>query len=191
MSSFVEITSNALRLLGDDPITSLTDDTERARLCNAIYEEIRDEVTRAALWNCATKRQVLASLSETPAFRWAYQSQLPADCLRVVAVYTGDIRIDYVVEGRKVLTDVSSCNLLYLTRITDPNEFDSLFISTYTARLASEMAFAITGSNTATEKFWTLYDRKVREARTIDSQESGQDELDVQSLVDVRHGGTV
>ena len=41
MASFVEISSNALRLIGDDPITSFSDDTERARLVNAIYEEMR------------------------------------------------------------------------------------------------------------------------------------------------------
>ncbi len=62
MASFVEIGSNALRLLGDDPITSLTEDSERARLVNAIYEEVRNEVTRAAMWNCAKDRQVLACL---------------------------------------------------------------------------------------------------------------------------------
>jgi len=191
MSSFVEIGSNALRLLGDDAITSLTDDTERARLVNGIYEEVRDEVIRAALWNFAMERQVLASLAATPAFRWGYQFQQPSDCLRVVDVFSGDVRIDYVVEGRKILCDTSAVNLLYLKRVTDPNEFDSLFIGAYTAKLAAELAFPITGSNTASEKFWTLYDRKIREARTIDSQESNLGDLDVQKLVDARLGDVV
>ena len=44
MASEVGICSNALRKLGDDPITSLTDDTERARLCNAFYTDARDAV---------------------------------------------------------------------------------------------------------------------------------------------------
>ncbi len=188
MSSFVEIGSNALRLLGDDPITSLTEDSERARLVNAIYEEVRNEVTRAAMWNCAKDRQVLASLATTPAFGWSYYHQLPSTCLRVIDVLSGDIRIDHEVEGRKIMTDVSSVNLIFLKKITDPNDMDALFIGAYTAKLAAELAEPVTGSRSLAEQMWTLYDRKVREARTIDSQEGTVSNLDVQQLVDARTG---
>ena len=37
MATEVSICSNALRKLGDDPITSLADNTERARLCKILY----------------------------------------------------------------------------------------------------------------------------------------------------------
>ncbi|MGB0785831.1 MAG: hypothetical protein ACPGRH_06695 [Alphaproteobacteria bacterium] len=188
MASFVEISSNALRLLGDDPITSLTEDSERARLVNALYEEVRDEVTRAAMWNCAKDRQVLASLATTPAFGWSYYHQLPSTCLRVIDVLSGDIRIDHEVEGRKIMTDVSSVNLIFLKKITDPNDMDALFIGAYTAKLAAELAEPVTGSRSLAEQMWTLYDRKVREARTIDSQEGTVSNLDVQQLVDARTG---
>ena len=53
MVTEVSICSNALRRLGDDPITSLTDDTERARLCNAFYEDARDLTLRSHPWNFA------------------------------------------------------------------------------------------------------------------------------------------
>ena len=188
MASFVEITSNALRLLGDDPITSLSDDSERARLVNALYEEVRDEVTRAAMWNCAKDRQVLASLATTPAFGWSFYHQLPSTCLRVVDVLSGDIRVEHELEGRKLMTDVSSVNLIFLKKITDPNDMDSLFIGVYTAKLAAELAEPITGSRSLAEQMWQLYERKVREARTIDSQEGTVSNLDIQQLVDARAG---
>ena len=174
--------------MGDDPITSLTEDSERARLVNALYEEVRDEVTRAAMWNCAKDRQVLASLATTPAFGWSYYHQLPSTCLRVIDVLSGDIRIDHEVEGRKIMTDVSSVNLIFLKKITDPNDMDALFIGAYTAKLAAELAEPVTGSRSLAEQMWTLYDRKVREARTIDSQEGTVSNLDVQQLVDARTG---
>jgi len=188
MASFVEITSNALRLLGDDPITSLTEDSERARLVNALYEEVRDEVTRAAMWNCAKDRQVLASLATTPAFGWSFYHQLPSTCLRVVDVLSGDIRVEHELEGRKLMTDESSVNLIFLKKITDPNDMDSLFIGAYTAKLAAELAEPITGSRSLAEQMWQLYERKVREARTIDSQEGTVSNLDIQQLVDARAG---
>jgi len=56
MATEVSICSNALRRLGDDPITSLTDDTERARLCNAFYQDSRDLVLRSHPWNFAITR---------------------------------------------------------------------------------------------------------------------------------------
>jgi hypothetical protein len=188
MASFVEITSNALRLLGDDPITSLTEDSERARLVNALYEEVRDEVIRAAMWNCAKDRQVLASLAATPAFGWSFYHQLPSTCLRVVDVLSGDIRVEHEIEGRKLMTDESSVNLIFLKKITDPNDMDSLFIGAYTAKLAAELAEPITGSRSLAEQMWQLYERKVREARTIDSQEGTVSNLDIQQLVDARAG---
>lgn len=188
MASFVEITSNALRLLGDDPITSLTEDSERARLVNALYEEVRDEVIRAAMWNCAKDRQVLASLATTPAFGWSFYHQLPSTCLRVVDVLSGDIRVEHEIEGRKLMTDESSVNLIFLKKITDPNDMDSLFIGAYTAKLAAELAEPITGSRSLAEQMWQLYERKVREARTIDSQEGTVSNLDIQQLVDARAG---
>jgi hypothetical protein len=188
MASFVEISSNALRLLGDDPITSFGDDTERARLVNAIYEEMRDDVTRAAVWNCCKARQVLAALTETPAFGWGYYHQLPGDNLRVVDVLSGDTRIDHTIEGRRLMTDVSSVNLIYLKRVTDPNDFDALFISALTARIAAELALPISGSNTVATAMWTAYDKKVKEARTIDSQEGTPANLDAQSIMDARAG---
>ena len=191
MASFVEISSNALRLLGAAPITSFSDDTERARLVNAVYEEMRDEVTRAAVWSCCKSRQVLASLSETPAFGWAYYHQLPADCLRVADVFSGDTRIDHAVEGRRLMTDVSSVNLIFLKRVTDPNELDVLFISAYTARIAAELALPISGSNTVATAMWAAYDKKVTEARTIDSQEGTPANLDAQSIMDARAGSVV
>ena len=53
MATEVSICSNALRKLGDDPITSLTEDTERARLCNAFYNTARDSLLRSHPWNFA------------------------------------------------------------------------------------------------------------------------------------------
>ena len=44
MASEVGICSNALRKLGDESITSLTDNSDRARLCNNIYPEVRNEL---------------------------------------------------------------------------------------------------------------------------------------------------
>ena len=84
MASEVGICSNALRKLGDDPITSLTDNSDRARLCNNIYPEVRNELLSLRNWNFAITRTDLARLSDAPAFTWTYQFQLPSDHIRPI-----------------------------------------------------------------------------------------------------------
>ena len=79
MATEVSICSNALRRLGDDPITALTDDTERARLCNAFYVPSRDLVLRSHPWNFAVTRATLAQLSDTPVYEYGYQYAFPND----------------------------------------------------------------------------------------------------------------
>ncbi len=86
MATEVSICSNALRRLGDDPITSLTDDTERARLCNSFYPDARDAVLRLHTWNFAATRASLAKLATAPAYGYANQFSLPSDCLRVLSM---------------------------------------------------------------------------------------------------------
>lgn len=175
--SEVSICSNALRKLGDEPITSLADDSDRARLCNALYEINRDATLRAYPWNFAVKRSSLAQLSSTPAFEYSYEYQLPANpfCLRVVEVYESDD--DWKVEGRKILTNQASCSIVYIAKITDTAQFDALFVEALTSRLASELAWPIIRSATARQSFYQEFQLKLQEARGIDAQEGSTDIL--------------
>tara|TARA_R110000824_G_scaffold113021_4_gene262537 strand:- start:1347 stop:1955 length:609 start_codon:yes stop_codon:yes gene_type:complete len=188
MSSFTQIASNALQQLGAAPISDITENTGRAKRVNAIYQDVRDAVIRDAKWNCALERIQLAALADAPAFTWSKQHQLPENpyCLRVVQVYSGDDRVDHVIEGRKILSDYSTINLLYLKRVTDPSQFDALFVEAYEARLAAELAISITGSRGIAQDFWKTYDTKIMNARLVDSQEGTPAAIQANSLVDVR-----
>jgi hypothetical protein len=110
MATEVSICANALRRLGDSPIVSLTDDTERARLCNAFYSEARDDVLRSHPWNFSITRQQLSQLSATPLYQYSYQYALPTDpfCLRVLEMEYSDyvFKIEHLAgTGRVLLTD--------------------------------------------------------------------------------------
>ena len=188
MSSFTQMASNALQQLGAAPISDITENTGRAKRVNAIYQDVRDAVIRDASWNFATVRVQLAALAAAPAFTWAKQHQMPENpyCLRVLDVYSGDERIDHVVEGRKILSDYATINLLYLKRVVDSSLFDPMFIEAYEARLAAELAIPITGSRGISEDFWGMYDRKIANARLVNSQEGTPAAIQANSLVDVR-----
>ncbi len=191
MATEVSICSNALRILGDDPITSLTDDTERARLCNSLYEPARDAVLRSHPWNFAITRATLAQLSTTPAYEYAYQYSLPTDpyCLRVLSMEYQDyvFKIEHLAgTGRVLLTDESTAKILYIARVSDTAQFDSLFVDTLTAKMASELSFPVTNSVTLQAQMQKLYQLKLSEARSIDGQEGFMDDLVSDTLTDFR-----
>ena len=191
MATEVSICSNALRKLGDDPITSLTEDTERARLCNAFYESSRDSLLRSHPWNFAITRATLAQLSTTPAYGFAYQYALPTDpyCLRVLEMEYQDyiFKIENLATvGRVLLSDESTAKILYIGRITDTALFDSLFVDTLTAHLALKLAYPITNSVTLQAQMQKLYQLKLSEARSVDGQEGFIDDLVSDTFTDFR-----
>lgn len=55
------VANGALMRLGAAPITSLTEDSDRARLCNAWLARVRREVLRAYPWNVAIRRVRLSA----------------------------------------------------------------------------------------------------------------------------------
>lgn len=191
MATEVSICSNALRKLGDDPITSLTEDTERARLCNAFYESSRDSLLRSHPWNFAITRATLTQLSTTPAYGFSYQYALPTDpyCLRVLEMEYQDyiFKIENLAtEGRVLLSDESTAKILYIGRITDTALFDSLFVDTLTAHLSVKLAYPITNSTSLQLQMHKLYQAKLSEARSVDGQEGFIDDLVSDTFTDFR-----
>tara|TARA_A100001201_G_scaffold68689_2_gene63540 strand:- start:611 stop:1195 length:585 start_codon:yes stop_codon:yes gene_type:complete len=191
MATEVSICSNALRKLGDSPITALTEDTERARLCNALYEPARDSLLRSHAWNFAITRAALAQISATPAFEYSYQYALPTDpfCLRVLKMEYDDyeFKIENLAgQGRVLLTNEGTANIIYIARITDPKLFDSIFVDTLTAKLASEMAYPITNSAALQKEMEKMYKLKLTEARSIDSTEGFTDDIISDTFTDFR-----
>ena len=191
MATEVSICSNALRRLGDNPITSLTDDTERARLCNSFYADARDAVLRLHPWNFAITRTSLAQLSDTPAYGFAYQYSLPTSpyCLRVLGMEFEDYIFkveNYSTQGRVLLTDQSSAKILYVAKITDTTQFDALFVDVLTAKLALDLCYPITNSVSLQDKMQKLYQLKLSDARSIDGQEGFIDDLVSDTFTDFR-----
>ena len=87
IASEVDICSYALRLIGDQPITAMTDNSDRGRLCNSVYALTRDATLRAHPWNFATYRAALATatiktgtnpvITSLPAFEYTQAYVLP------------------------------------------------------------------------------------------------------------------
>ena len=182
--SKVDICNNALAKLGAKQITSLTDDSQEARLCALFYDQIREDMLSSHPWNFAIKRQALSQLSSTPAFEFAYEYQLPSDYLRVLRVYNSNY--PFRVEGRKLLTNATEANIIYIASIEDPTEFPPYFVETFATRLALEMAYSLAGSMVLYQTLTKIYFDKFQDAKRYDAQEGTPLELQANDWVDSR-----
>jgi hypothetical protein len=182
MPSVVDICNEALDLLGAATIISLTDNSKEARLCNRNFEPVRDAVLRAHPWNVAVTRKELAKDAASPAFGFTNQFTLPTDpyCLRVLSFWDSNVNnelaaydsnVMYKIEGRKILSNEGTCNIVYIGRVTNTEEYDSLLSATIAHRLAAKLAYNITGSGTIAQTMQALYEQRLREAKSIDAME--------------------
>lgn len=184
MASVVGICNRALGFLGQDQIISLTEDSEAARKCNLFYEDTRDSVLRSHPWNCALSRADLALDSTNPLFGFSKQFALPTDFLRVLE--TDDQTLIFKIEGLKLLADTDAVKILYIKRITDPNEFDVMLIDAISQRLAADIAYSITGSRSLSADALTNYRLILAEARKADAQEGTPNEFLEKTWTDAR-----
>lgn len=171
MASDVDICNSALNMIGASNIISLTEDSRAARVCNQRYAFVRDAVMRAHPWNCLVTRTSLAADSDTPAFEFDYQHTLPTDpyCLRVLRPQDPDTV--FRVEGRKIISSTTPFKMIYVARITDPNEYDQLLIESIAARLAADVSYALVNSASLSQMLMATYESKLSEARFVDATE--------------------
>jgi len=64
-TSDVEICNSALQKIGAETITTLSDNTRRAALCNRQYDKVRKKLLRAHPWNFAIRRAALVPVNNT------------------------------------------------------------------------------------------------------------------------------
>ena len=187
MASTVDICNGALNQLGATTILSLTEDSKNARLCNSRYTQVRDAVFRSHPWNCLQKRVQLASSTNTPAWGYKFQFDLPGDCLRLLRIL--DFDSNYQVEGRSILSNNETMKILYISRVEDPNQYDELLRETLSAALGSDIAYAITSNNTTSQNMLVTYQEKLKDARFVDSTE-GQNIRQENGMSDAVDAGT-
>lgn len=178
-SSEVDICNSALTLFGEATILAIDppDGTLAATLCAQHYHKCRNAAMRAFPWGFAMKRAALNQLTAAPDWGFKYQYQYPPDCLRIWKIEHSS-RTDWKREGDKILTDLQSLNVLYISKVIDPNQFDSLFLDALAARLGATLCIPLSGKKTTAEMLWGLYVKKIEEAQEIDSQEGEPEEID-------------
>lgn len=187
--SNIAIANRALTKLGAARIISFGDNNEQARALQSMYEIVRDAELRAYTWNFSIKRAQLAALSEAPAFDWPRQFQLPSDCLRLLwagdfypgpnlSDLTNGLDLDYEVEGRVIMSRLPApLKIRYVAQITDPTQFDALFVEAFACKLAIELGETLTNSSTNRQEAWQEYQQAIRKALRADAIEKPSQQI--------------
>lgn len=189
MATDASICSSALLLLGDNPINDLTDETTRASVCAVLYPTVRDSMLRAHPWDCCIARVNLVPEVTTPVFGFGYSYNLPGDCLRVLSIDTQEYPIEHRVEGRKLLTNVSSIALRYIFRNEDVSSWDSGLVDVMISAMAAALAFPITRSDNTKQMYDQEVFVKLRKARNSDAQQGTTSTIQSSPLVEIRSIG--
>jgi hypothetical protein len=112
----VELCNHALSLIGESRISSLTEANERARICNLLYDQTRDELLASFEWPFAVERRALSAVDEENLTQWGYSYSLPPDYLKMLDVLDDESYRRVMSTGYGLGGHVSSTDMFYLNR---------------------------------------------------------------------------
>lgn len=192
--SNVTICNLALQKLGQSRIVALDDDNSNARHCNVCFEPLRDRELRAAAWNFALKRASLAASATEPAFFFSYAYPLPVDCLRVNMPTR--LGLDWKIEQHEgvpaILTnDGGALEIRYIAKVTDPAQFDPIFVEMLACKIAWHLCEVITQSNTKKQALNAEYMDLKKEAKRLNAFEKTPASEPLDSWIAARQVGSL
>ena len=139
----IDLASNALLLIGEETISSFTDDSTAALIAANLYELTYESLLTLHPWRFASTKSTLSRLTASPVNEWTY--------------------------GDKLFTNNTSVVLDYTFK-PDESFLPAYFAELLEYRLAAVFAIPITESTTKGDYYSTLGERQLAKAKTIDSQ---------------------
>lgn len=181
-STDIKIASNALLLLGHQPIASFDEPTAGAEVASNLYESSYKTLLTQYRWRFATKKAVAARLAQSPLDDYTYMYQIPTDCLYLIST---DDR-DYEIYGDKIYSNYSTLNIEYIYDVT-PDKLPAYYVKMFEFFLASQFATPITGDLNKADMYYKMYEKQLRIAKYTDSSQRPNGVIESNPYVDVRY----
>ncbi len=208
-----KVANRALNAVGNTSVLSdlATDTSTIAKTVRRVYDDCVDSVLQEVDWNFNSRRVSLPAYGTTPLFDFAYQYALPADCLKVRALYdtgvgtavtTGyaseymDERERWVVETvgdtdenmvRVIACDIGApLKVIYSRRVKSLARWSPLAVEALIARVAMLIAMPITQKRAVRKDAEDAYAAILQRAGKRDAQEGSETLLDSGSWLQAR-----
>lgn len=180
----INICNTALNSLGQESISSIDEQNDRARKCKQFYDSSRESLLRIHDWGFSQTDVLLVKLPTENYLNKRYVFLYPTDCLFLKKIYSAtnpETEIKYSVgylNGQKVIvTDELEPTCSYTKNVEDTSLFDRLFKDALSYLLASKMAMALTGDTTLLNISLKQYEVALANA-TITNKDEGTEEVD-------------
>lgn len=197
----IRICSDALLMLGANPISSFTEGTDESNICDRLYPDIKIRTLTMYDWSFSFKKTQLARLVTIPANEYKYEYQLPSDIIgRPNAVYdTDDVgaypRREYRLMGNKLLTDYETVYIDYQYNVPEYS-LPHYFVQLLKYEMAWHLAMPITDQVDKSDYWRTIAEGTpgengrggfMRQAMNIDGQGNPTNAIQDFSLINVRY----
>lgn len=190
MASQTDICNLALTMISQEQISTFGENSTAGRMLSAKWDLVLDKILCEHNWKFATKRASLAVLPTTPAYGYDTEFQLPTDYLKFQQLSDADVEItEFAIEGGKVLCDYDAVYLKYTRRVplAEISLFSAEFIDAFSALLAAEIAYPLTGSASLAEKVRADYETRLALAQSNDSQAAPPSSVDATEWEEARY----
>jgi len=185
MASKINLISNALLLIGDNTINSLTGSSKAQTTAANLYDNIVQNELSKHRWSFARKKAQISLTTETPVDQeWRSIYQLPSDMLVMIKLYP---QTNYQILGDKIYTNVSSKLICeYIANVAE-SEFPAYFSKLIEYALAKDFATSIRDSSASRQEMTNEYIIASRMARYTDSQQRPVEPIRSNPFANVRY----
>lgn len=123
----LSICSDSLIMLGASPLSSFSEGTDAAQICDRLYDDIAEFVLTLHPWAFSFKKVQLARTVDTPATEFKYEYVLPADLIGsgVRAVFNSSsagarpVNEGWTIVGDKLLTSLETVFVDYQFHVSE------------------------------------------------------------------------
>jgi len=194
-TSEILVKQNALILIGQLPIQSLTEDTDQNAVLSARYPVLKKSLLSANPWNFTIKTVQLSNTG-TPDGRWTQQYDLPSDSVMdgLIAAYASDderapTTLDFVIQDNKLLTNLEEVWIDY-RREMDEGDFPDFFVDLICHALASDIVLALSDDDRLADRLLVKTNTMLLAARKLDAQSAPPNNLITRfTLIEARQSG--
>jgi hypothetical protein len=158
--SKTEICNKALTLVGANPIVSITDDSQNARIINRVYELSLKSILSEAPWVFALRRSLLSKSADTLEWYDTNENYLyirPNEMIR--AFRANDDNAIWRQHGEYIVSDTDDLGLEYVYFLDVPSRYSTSFVEAFVDKLCSDIAFMVLNSKTVAETYLEKYEK--------------------------------
>lgn len=171
--------------MGGSPISSFSDGTVEADVCDAMYEDVARAALTNTRWRFATNQSVLSRIASPPTGRFDAAYQLPSTMLMMNAITVNGLSIEYDIYGNKAYCNaVESDSVIadYIFRATEDN-----WPAYFTIAVEFSMAALLAVSVARDAQLASLMEQKANtfmmQARRLDSQQQTTRKLNTSRFI--------